>query len=290
MRTPLRMHGTKFQRSACLLAREHTSSWRGRMARRWPWATCTCVTITIRFDVSIILVVITTVKAPCIVAISLLHSKSTSVGILIRHRMERATKVLVAAFTFALMAWERRRRRPCRFASCGVSALWPEMAENRHRHASIIRMPRPKEGAKESPRPTDGLSMAIYIYRPPKKRPGPIARLSGQQRDLPPLAQWPPARTQVAGPTHPRPHRRRQQPLDKPKRMENGHDMSPHSLETCPDLCISPSTALLVTRNAWTKGTTFISAIGLHDDCHKGCSTQTGCSTQWILPHVNADA
>ena len=44
-------------------------------------------------------------------AVLLRHSKVTSVGILldIRHRMERATRVLVVAFTFALMARERRR-------------------------------------------------------------------------------------------------------------------------------------------------------------------------------------
>ena len=77
------------------------------MAQWWPWATC--VTITSRVTVAIILVVITTVKEPCVVAILLLHSNVTSVGILIRHWMERATKVFVVAFTFALMARERRR-------------------------------------------------------------------------------------------------------------------------------------------------------------------------------------
>ena len=79
------------------------------MAQLWPWATC--VTITSRFAVSIILVVITTVKERCVVAISilLLHSNVTSVDILICHRwMERATKALVVAFTFAIMAMERR--------------------------------------------------------------------------------------------------------------------------------------------------------------------------------------
>ena len=77
------------------------------MAQWWPWATC--VTITSRFTVSIILVVITTVKEPCVVAILLLHSNVPSVGILICHWMERASKVLVVAFTFALTARERRR-------------------------------------------------------------------------------------------------------------------------------------------------------------------------------------
>ena len=64
-----------------------------------------CVTVTSRFTVSIILVVITTVKERHVVAISLLHSNvaSRSVDILIRHRMESATTMLVGAFTFALM-------------------------------------------------------------------------------------------------------------------------------------------------------------------------------------------
>ena len=73
------------------------------------WLRATCVTITSRVTVSIILVVITTVKDPCIVAMLLLHSNATSVGILIRHWMMRATKVLVVAFTFALMAKESIR-------------------------------------------------------------------------------------------------------------------------------------------------------------------------------------
>ena len=67
------------------------------------------VTITSRFTVSIILLVITTVKELCIVAISLLHSNVTPVGILICHWMERATPVPVVAFTFVLMARERRQ-------------------------------------------------------------------------------------------------------------------------------------------------------------------------------------
>ena len=74
------------------------------MAQWWSWATC--VTATSRFTVLISLVVITTVKEPCVVAILLLHSNVTSVGILIRHLMERATKVLVVDFAFALMARE----------------------------------------------------------------------------------------------------------------------------------------------------------------------------------------
>ena len=77
------------------------------MAQWWPWATC--VTLTSRFTDSIILVVITTVKERCVVAILLLHLDVTSVDILIRHWMERATKVPVVAFIFALMARERRR-------------------------------------------------------------------------------------------------------------------------------------------------------------------------------------
>ena len=70
---------------------------------------CASDTIRSRFTVSIILVVITTGKKLCVVAILLLHSNVTFVGILIRHWMERATKVLVVAFTFALMAREGRR-------------------------------------------------------------------------------------------------------------------------------------------------------------------------------------
>ena len=52
--------------------------------------------------------VITTMKELCVVAILLLHSNITSVGILIHHWMERATKVLIATFTFALMVRDRR--------------------------------------------------------------------------------------------------------------------------------------------------------------------------------------
>ena len=82
-------------------------------------------TIASRFTVrlSIILAVMTTVKEPCVVAILLLHSNATSVGILIRHWLERATnvRVLVVDFHFALMA--RERRWPWRFASCDVSTL-----------------------------------------------------------------------------------------------------------------------------------------------------------------------
>ena len=60
--------------------------------------------------------VITTVKERPIVAILLLHSNVTSVDILICDWMEIATNVLVVAFTFALMARERRRsvRKLCR--------------------------------------------------------------------------------------------------------------------------------------------------------------------------------
>ena len=43
-------------------------------------------------------------------AILLLHSNATSVGILIRNWLERATNVIVVAFTFAFMAMERRLR------------------------------------------------------------------------------------------------------------------------------------------------------------------------------------
>ena len=84
------------------------------MAQWWPWATCVRVTMTSQFTVSIILVVITTVKERCDVAIVLLHSNVTSVDILVRHWMQRATKVLVVAFTFALMIMARERRRSVR--------------------------------------------------------------------------------------------------------------------------------------------------------------------------------
>ena len=69
-----------------------------------------CITTTSRFTVSIILVVITTLKERRVVAVMLLHSNVTSVGILIRHWIESATTMLVVAFTFALMARERRCR------------------------------------------------------------------------------------------------------------------------------------------------------------------------------------
>ena len=67
------------------------------------------VTMTSRFTVSIITVVITTLKERRVVAISLLHSNVTFGGILIFHCIESATTMIVVAFTFALMARERRR-------------------------------------------------------------------------------------------------------------------------------------------------------------------------------------
>jgi hypothetical protein len=73
------------------------------------------VTITSRFTVPIILVVITTVKERRVVAISLLYSNVTFGDILSRHWIESATTMLVVAFTFALMARERRW-------SCGSQA------------------------------------------------------------------------------------------------------------------------------------------------------------------------
>ena len=82
--------------------------------------------------------VITTVKEPCVVAIVLLHSNVTSVGVLIRHWTERATKVRVVAFTFALMAKERGRPVRKLWRCVSARALLPEMVENRHRHVSII--------------------------------------------------------------------------------------------------------------------------------------------------------
>ena len=90
------------ERRACWRAREHTSSWRGRMAPCCPWAMI--VTKPSRFYVSIILVVITTVKERRVVAIPLLYTNVASVGILIRNWTESATKVLVVTSTCALMA------------------------------------------------------------------------------------------------------------------------------------------------------------------------------------------
>ena len=136
------------------------------MAQLWPWATC--VTITSRFTVSIILVVITTVEERRVVAILLLHSNITSVGILIRHWIERTTKVLLVVFAFAPMA---RERRWLNFASCDVSTLLPQMLQNRHRHANIndIRIVTPqRRGQRKSQtyrrpidRPIDRLSIAM---------------------------------------------------------------------------------------------------------------------------------
>ena len=86
-----------------------------------------CATATSRFIVSTILVVITTLKERRVVAISLLYSNVTSADILVRQWMESAAKVLVVAFTLALMimARPRERRRSCRLASCDVSTLLP---------------------------------------------------------------------------------------------------------------------------------------------------------------------
>ena len=45
-----------------------------------------------------------------------------------------------------------RGREAGRFASCAVSTLWPEMVENRHRHASIIRIVTPqRRGQRKTP-------------------------------------------------------------------------------------------------------------------------------------------
>ena len=83
------------------------------------WLQAMRVTITSRFTVSIILVVITTVKERRVVAISLLYSNVTFGDILTRHWIESATTMLVVAFTFALMARERRRSRG--------SQAWPHL-------------------------------------------------------------------------------------------------------------------------------------------------------------------
>ena len=85
------------------------------MAQWRPWAMR--VTMTSRVTVPIILVVITTVNERRVVAISLLYSNVTFGDILTRHWIESATTMLVVAFTFALMARERRR-------SCRHDRIW----------------------------------------------------------------------------------------------------------------------------------------------------------------------
>ena len=136
MCTPLRIHGTNFQREACLLAQEHISSWRGRMGQWWLWAMTLCVTITSRFTVSIILVVITAVKERGVVAILhriLLHSNVTSVDILIRHWMVGWREPQLQRCSLSLSPSPSRRGREDGWSASGdgtgVSALLPEMAE-----------------------------------------------------------------------------------------------------------------------------------------------------------------
>ena len=116
------------------------------------------VTITSRFTASIILVVITTVKERyrCVVAILLLHSNATSVGILIRHWMEKATKVLVVAFTFALIIMHEKtvgsQAVTCRHFCLKWSKIVTGMSTS---YVSHDVSSRPKEGAKEILRPCD---------------------------------------------------------------------------------------------------------------------------------------
>ena len=103
-------------------------------------------TETSRFTVLIILVVITTVTERRVVAISLLLTNVTrsSVDILIRNRIESATKVLVVTLTLALIA--RERRRPVGYGRY-VSTLSPEMVgKSSPTCHNIIRVVTSKEG------------------------------------------------------------------------------------------------------------------------------------------------
>ena len=98
------------------------------------------VTITSRYTVSIILVVITTVKEQRVVAISLLHSNVTFVDILIRHWIESATTMLVVAFTFALMARERRRSCDSQAVTCDFCLKWSKLVIDRSQCVSTVRL------------------------------------------------------------------------------------------------------------------------------------------------------
>ena len=99
-----------------------------------------CVTMTSQYTVSIILVVITTVKERRVVAILILHSNVTSVGILIRHWMESATTMLVVAFTFALMARERRRSCDSQAVTCDFCLKWSKLVIDRSQCAFTVRV------------------------------------------------------------------------------------------------------------------------------------------------------
>ena len=99
-----------------------------------------CVTITSRYTVSIILVVITTVKEQRVVAISLLHSNVTFVDNLIRHWIESATTMLVVAFTFALMASERRRSCGSQAVACGFCLKLSKLAIDRSQRVFTVRV------------------------------------------------------------------------------------------------------------------------------------------------------
>ena len=119
-----------------------------------------CITTTSRFTVSIILVVITTLKERrvAIVAVMLLESNVTSVGTLVRHWIESATKVLVVTPTFALMARQKTvgsQAVTCRHFCLGLK--WSKIVTDM---STSYVSSRPKEGVKESPRPID-----IYTYR-----------------------------------------------------------------------------------------------------------------------------
>ena len=111
------------------------------MAQWWPWAMC--VAITSRYTASIILVVITNVKEQRVVAISLLHSNVTFVDNLIRHWhwIETATTMIVVAFTFALMARERRRSCGSQAVTCRNFCLrWSKIVIDRSQCIFIVRV------------------------------------------------------------------------------------------------------------------------------------------------------
>ena len=99
-----------------------------------------CVTTTSRITVSIILVVITTVKERRVVAISLLYSNVTFGDILTRHWIESATTMLVVAFTFALMARERRRSCDSQAVTCDFCLKWSKLVIDRSQCAFTVRV------------------------------------------------------------------------------------------------------------------------------------------------------
>ena len=102
------------------------------------------ITTTSRFTVSIILVVITTVEERRVVVISLLYSNVTfdDINILIRmrHWIESATTMLVVAFTFALMARERRRSCDSQAVTCDFCLKWSKLVVDRSQCVFTVRV------------------------------------------------------------------------------------------------------------------------------------------------------